>query len=68
MVAHRAGGEEQRRADLAVVVAPAALILWAPRARMATAWFMVLLGVAFQGYRMALIQRGVIDRLRETSR
>jgi len=54
-------------ACLAVVVAPAALILWAPRARMATAWFMVLLGVAFQGYLMALIQRGVIDRLREAS-
>ena len=48
-------------ACLAVVAAPAALAWWAPQARAATAWFMVLLGPAFQGYLMALIQRGVID-------
>ena len=30
-------------------------------------WFMVLLGLAFQGYLMALIQRSVIDRLRRAS-
>lgn len=54
-------------ACLAVVAAPAALAWWAPQARAATAWFMALLGPAFQGYLMALIQRGVIDRLRGAS-
>ena len=52
---------------LVVTSAPAILACAVPQSRAAVTWFMVLLGLAFQGYLMALIQRSVIDRLRRAS-
>ncbi|WP_147680485.1 DUF624 domain-containing protein [Actinomyces ruminicola] len=53
---------------LALVAAPVVLVVALPGARAAVGWFMVLLGVAFIGYLMALVQRPVIDRLRDAAR
>ncbi|CAM2921661.1 DUF624 domain-containing protein [Actinomyces slackii] len=52
-------------ACLAVLAAPLAVAWAAPAMRAPTAWFMVLIGVAFQAYLVALIQRGIINRLRQ---
>ncbi|MDO4901349.1 YesL family protein [Actinomyces sp.] len=52
----------------ALVVVPAAVVLALPGTRGAAGWFTLLLGVAFTGYLMALIQRPVIDVLREGAR
>lgn len=51
-------------ACLLVLAAPAGMFWLLPVARTVAAWFMVILGVAFAGYLMALLQRGVMARLR----
>lgn len=51
-------------ACLGVLLAPPALAWALPPSRAPLAWFMVLIGPALQAYLMALIQRGIIDRLR----
>lgn len=53
---------------LLLLAAPVVLVVALPGARAAAGWFVVLLGVAFIGYLMALVQRPVIDRLREGAR
>ncbi|SDM26926.1 YesL family protein [Actinomyces ruminicola] len=62
------GGLGRTAVCVALVAAPTVLALALPGARAAVGWFMVLLGVAFIGYLMALVQRPVIDRLREAAR
>lgn len=52
---------------LVVVVGPFGLAWLLPASRTGVVWFMLLLGVAFMGYLMALVQRGVIDTLRAAS-
>lgn len=51
-------------ACLLVLGAPLAVAWLLPGARVAVAWFMVILGVAFASYLVALLQRGVMARLR----
>ncbi|QKD79061.1 DUF624 domain-containing protein [Actinomyces marmotae] len=52
---------------LVITAAPIALPLALPRTLPAVAWFMVIIGVGFQAYLIALVQRGVIDRLRRAA-
>lgn len=52
---------------LVIVAAPVALVLVLPGAVGPVAWFMVIIGVGFQAYLIALVQRGVIDRLRRAA-
>ncbi|WP_196717245.1 DUF624 domain-containing protein [Actinomyces trachealis] len=52
-------------ACLLVLAAPVALAGLVPGVRAAVAWFMVILGVAFASYLVALLQRGIMARLRE---
>ncbi|ARD42361.1 DUF624 domain-containing protein [Actinomyces gaoshouyii] len=52
---------------LAIVAAPAALVLVLPGAVGPVAWFMVIIGVGFQAYLIAVVQRGIIDRLRRAA-
>ncbi|MDU0347817.1 DUF624 domain-containing protein [Actinomyces sp. MRS3W] len=49
---------------LLLLAVPVIVVVVLPGARAAAGWFMVLLGVAFIGYLMALVQRPIIDRLR----
>ncbi|SPT53557.1 Predicted integral membrane protein [Actinomyces bovis] len=51
-------------ACLLVLAAPVTLAWLAPDAWAPLAWFTVFLGVAFGAYLIALLQRGVMDRLR----
>ena len=48
-----------------IALAPVALVVAVPAATTALAWFMALIGLGFQAYLMALVQRSVIDRLRQ---
>lgn len=55
-------------ACLAVVLAPAVFAYALPEGRAALAWFTAIIGPGFAGYLMALIQRRVIDQLRDAAR
>lgn len=48
---------------LAVLAAPLVLVVVLPGSRAAVGWFEVLLGAAFAGYLIALLQRGVMGGL-----
>lgn len=51
-----------------VIVAAPAIVLWGlPASRAAVAWFMVLVGPAFQTYLIALLQRSTMVALRGAS-
>lgn len=52
-------------ASLGVLAAPLLLAWLVPGSWAALAWFTVLLGVAFQAYLIALLQRRTMSRLRE---
>mgnify|MGYP000852151244 FL=1 len=52
---------------LAIVVAPVVLVLLLPGTVGPVSWFMVIIGVGFQAYLIALVQRGVIDGLRRAA-
>lgn len=52
---------------LVLLAVPTAVLALLPVSRLALGWFMVLLGVAFLGYLVALVQRRVIDALREAA-
>ena len=52
---------------LAVMAAPIIVFWGLPAARVAVAWFMVLLGPAFQTYLIALLQRSTMVSLRGAS-
>lgn len=54
--------------SLVVLGAPVVLVWAVPGARVAAAWFTVLIGPAFAGYLIALIQRPVLDALRQAAR
>lgn len=55
-------------ACLVLIAVPTAVLALLPVSRLALGWFMVLLGVAFLGYLVALVQRRVIDALRDAAR
>lgn len=55
-------------ADVAVALAPMAVFLAVPRARMAAAWFVAIIGVAFTMYMQAFIEKTALDRLLEAAR
>ena len=52
---------------LVIVAAPASVFWGLPASRAAVAWFMVLLGPAFQAYLIALLQRSTMVALRGAS-
>ena len=52
---------------LVIVAAPASVFWGLPASRAAVAWFMVLLGPAFQAYLIALLQRSTMAALRSAS-
>ena len=55
-------------ANVAVALAPLAVFVAVPKARMAAVWFVALIGVAFTAYMQAIIEKAALDKLLKTAR
>ena len=55
-------------ANVAVVLAPLAVFVAVPQARMAAVWFVAIIGVAFTAYMQAIVEKAALDKLLEAAR
>ena len=55
-------------ANVAVALAPLAVFVAVPKARMAAVWFVAIIGVAFTAYMQAVIEKAALDKLLDAAR